>query len=347
MIKWEALCRPKEFEGLGFTNTRVMNIALLCKWIFRLESGNADPVCNLLRRKYYGSGGFFQTTAEGGSQFWKGLHEVKKWMTMGSKYKVESGGNTFFWDDVWVGDTALKIQFPYLYNICRAPRATIKQICTNGEWNIELRRSLSEQDLEEWDNLHEILERVTLTEEDDKMSWGLTKSGWYTTKSLYKEMIFGGVRDRRAQEILSIPVPLKVKIFLWLMIKGRIQTAEQLKKMKWPGEVECKLCGELEGVDHLIFQCPPTKFFWCCVRDALGWAKVPNTRTELLDKLLCPGNARNTPLLCLVAAGTWAIWLFRNDWVFNNKLMSDVLQLPYKAVSFLKQWSVRVVYWIT
>lgn len=77
MIKWEALCRPKGFGGLGFINSKVMNVALLGKWIYKLESGSKDVCCELLRKKYMTEGGFFQSKAEGASQFWKGLHEIK------------------------------------------------------------------------------------------------------------------------------------------------------------------------------------------------------------------------------------------------------------------------------
>lgn len=58
MIKWEALDKPKEFGGLGFIDTRAMNITLLCKWIFRLESGENSLCMNLLRRKYLRGKGF-------------------------------------------------------------------------------------------------------------------------------------------------------------------------------------------------------------------------------------------------------------------------------------------------
>ena len=44
MVKWGALAKPKEFGGLGFINTRAMNAALLCKWIFRLDSGDDSIV---------------------------------------------------------------------------------------------------------------------------------------------------------------------------------------------------------------------------------------------------------------------------------------------------------------
>jgi hypothetical protein len=78
MIKWEALDKPKYFGGLGFIDTRAMNISLLCKWIYRLESGENSLCMNLLRRKYLKGRGFCQNKKVGGSQFWQGLHDVKE-----------------------------------------------------------------------------------------------------------------------------------------------------------------------------------------------------------------------------------------------------------------------------
>lgn len=39
-IKWSTLCRPKDFRGLGFMDTRTMNIYLLSKWIVKLVSNS-------------------------------------------------------------------------------------------------------------------------------------------------------------------------------------------------------------------------------------------------------------------------------------------------------------------
>lgn len=108
------------------------------------------------------------------------------------------------------------------------------------------------------------------------------------------------------EEILNIPIPIKVRIFLWMMFKGRIQVAKQLKKMNWPGSLSCNLSGEIEGVDHLIFQCPLAMFFCCCIRDAKLWDRVPNARSGLLDILHCPGprdhpEGQNISLLCVIA----------------------------------------------
>ncbi|EEC76558.1 hypothetical protein OsI_14366 [Oryza sativa Indica Group] len=113
-----------------------------------------------------------------------------------------------------------------------------------------------------------------LTAENDTMFWKLNQSGTFTTKSLYRAIIFGGIKGTKLQELWKTPVPLKIKVFMWLMLKGRIQVAKQLKKMNWSGSPFC----------------------------------------------------------------AWSIWLVRNDWVFNDKLLTNVMFLPHKAMSFMIQW---------
>jgi hypothetical protein len=58
MVKWENLVRTKEFGGLGFTDTRLMNQCLLLRWIVKLERGDSDICTALLRRKYLKDRGF-------------------------------------------------------------------------------------------------------------------------------------------------------------------------------------------------------------------------------------------------------------------------------------------------
>jgi hypothetical protein len=293
MVKWEALCRPKDFGGLGFLDTRVMNKVLLCKWIFKLESGQKDPCCDLLRRKYMmNGGGFFQSSTEGCSQFWRGLHEVKHWLKLGSCYDLGDGSATRFWDDVWLGDTPLKIKFPYIYSIVADPGKTVSQLWSSDGWRIDLRRSLGAEELVEWEQLLADLANVHLSTDRDRMRWKLTKSGQFSTKSLYREMTFGGIRDIKMQELWKTPMPLKIKIFVWLMLKGRIQAAHQLKKMKWNGDPLCKLCGAEEDVDHLMFKCAPARFLWCCFRDVFHWDHVPSSRREFMNILMTMGGDR-------------------------------------------------------
>ncbi|EAZ20332.1 hypothetical protein OsJ_35941 [Oryza sativa Japonica Group] len=137
-------------------------------------------------------GGFFQSKAEGASQFWKGLHEIKNWMKLDSAYAIGKGDSIRFWDDVWIGDTPLKNQHPYIYSICADKEMSVRQSWNEGSWNIHLRRSLGVRELEEWNDLLTKLGQVALTNERDIMIWKLNKSGIYTPRSLCRAILFGG-----------------------------------------------------------------------------------------------------------------------------------------------------------
>jgi hypothetical protein len=91
MVKWADLAKPKEFGGLRFTDTRLMNKCLLSKWIIKLERSDSDLCTEMLRKKYLKERCFFGSNARRDSQFWNGLHEAKHICQNGIKYVVGNG----------------------------------------------------------------------------------------------------------------------------------------------------------------------------------------------------------------------------------------------------------------
>lgn len=145
LIKRDALCRPKEYGGMGFLNTRIMNICLLSKWIWKLDNGDSDMCLEVQRKKYLGDDSFFNSSEAGGSQFWKGLHKCKKWLFNLVINEVHCGQKANFWKDVWLGDTFLRIRFPELYEISYDQNTSVKDMCDLGVWRLNFRRNLDEQ----------------------------------------------------------------------------------------------------------------------------------------------------------------------------------------------------------
>ena len=47
------------------------------------------------------------------------------------------------------------------------------------------------------------------THKKDVMIWKLNQLGQFTTESLYREMIFGGIKDIKLQELWKSSIPLK------------------------------------------------------------------------------------------------------------------------------------------
>jgi hypothetical protein len=57
----------------------------------KLERGDKDMCKNLFRRKYLKDKVFLCVKPSGGSQFWRGLHEIKGTCQKGLKYIVGEG----------------------------------------------------------------------------------------------------------------------------------------------------------------------------------------------------------------------------------------------------------------
>jgi hypothetical protein len=51
-----------------------------------------------------------------------------------------------------------------------------------------------------------------------------------------------------------------------------------------------------------------------------------------------PGHKSNNLLLMLLGASAWALWLTRNDMIFNKKIPSTPLTLIFRVIFFLRQW---------
>jgi hypothetical protein len=84
----------------------------------------------------------------------------------------------------------------------------------------------------EWEELEREREltQVTLFDKEDFVRWALSNNGQFSTTSLYKHCSFSGVIDVRMEELWKSELPLKVRNFLWLVYRGRIQTVDNLKK---------------------------------------------------------------------------------------------------------------------
>lgn len=78
------------------------------------------------------------------------------------------------------------------------------------------------REIEEWNQLKECLVGVHLNDQRDKAAWRLNVSGKFTTKSLYRFITYAGVTDMRLKDIWQAYLPLKIKVFLWMVAQNRL-----------------------------------------------------------------------------------------------------------------------------
>ena len=165
-------------------------------------------------------------------QFWRGLHKVKHKFSWGAQFVVQNGRNTLFWDDTWISDVPLRLLFPRVFNLCRDKSATVNQCFADGEVSLNFRRTFTQSDFEEWEKLLDLLQNVSLNEAEDKVKWALEKSNTYSTKSMYIFLTFRGVVNKRLQQLWKSRLLMKLKVFMWLTMQGRLQTGMALKEKK-------------------------------------------------------------------------------------------------------------------
>ncbi|KAG8045880.1 hypothetical protein GUJ93_ZPchr0008g13589 [Zizania palustris] len=336
MVNWGTMCMPKKFGGLGFTDTKIMNISLLAKWFLRLLGGQEGACFELLRSKYDSGGSYFGKRVQKGSYFWNSLMKFRMWYQKHCVFLVGDGRRVRFWEDIWVGDFPLRVSFAPLFDICADPGVLVYEARRN-DWDVGFRRSLTQSETILWDNLHELCCSVSFKGGSDSIHWALDKSG-YSVKSLYNWLSFHGVGDNDLKLVWKCVAPLKVRCFLWLAMRGRIQVGEQLGKKMWAGNPHCKLCHQIESVDHLLFQCPLSKFTWCFVRDSLNWLRCLEGISDIFS-VLGGGlsSQQKINLLGVYAAVFWALWINRNDYVFNGVISVNVLNVPYRVTCFFDQ----------
>jgi hypothetical protein len=65
-------------------------------------------------------------------------------------------------------------------------------------------------------------------------------------------------------------LPLKIKIFMWLIKQGAILTKDNLTRRNWQGDKTCSFCCGDENIEHLFFSCPMAKYIWSLVAMVIG-----------------------------------------------------------------------------
>ena len=123
-------------------------------------------------------------------------------------FVLGNGHDTRFWEDIWLGDMPLAIQYPSLFNIARHKNVLVADVLLHRPLNIEFRRSLTGNRWTSWLNLVERLMRVSLTDSPDVFNWNSNPSGIFSVKSLYANYLNGHTPFLR-KYLWKLTVPLK------------------------------------------------------------------------------------------------------------------------------------------
>jgi hypothetical protein len=108
---------------------------------------------------------------------------------------------------------------------------------------------------------------IELNDENDTLVWSWnTKGGQVNAKQAYEVQCLDDhevISNEWYLDLWNWKMPLRIKLFCWLMFENRILTWDNLSKRGLIGPSRCVLCGEREeSLNHLMVECLFTKEIW-------------------------------------------------------------------------------------
>ncbi|XP_016170676.1 uncharacterized protein LOC107613265 [Arachis ipaensis] len=209
----------------------------------------------------------------------------------------ENGNSGIALEDNWVQGGALKLSFSRLYSIS-SQQGVIIGDCGFWDglewiWNFQWRRELFQWELELVHQLHERLRSVKLSaDREDNMVWKFENKGVFSTSSMIQAIQSKTLPAELTSYSFTSSlwkgfVPLRIELFGWFVLVGRVNTKERLTKLgvNILSDSMCVLCTkEIESTEHLFLRCEVTWQVWCKWLRALRqeWV-IPGTIKELFE----------------------------------------------------------------
>ena len=134
-----------------------------------------------------------------------------------------------------------------LYNIVQQKQVSVANVLSNTTLNITFRRSLTRNKWDKWLELVNRLMHISLSNSQDVFVWSLTPSRIFFVKSMYLDLLNNQPKYMH-KFIWKMKVPLKIKIFMWLLHRKVILTKDNLIKRNWQGNQRCYFCDQHESI---------------------------------------------------------------------------------------------------
>ena len=259
LVAWGLVCRPLSDGGHGIRHLHHNNVALLCKWIARVMKYADDTLSHFLH-EIYGSTldwSLWATPQRGDSPFMTSLRGTFPLVQQFFRPQLGNGAVFRFWEDRWSDQGRPADSFPRLYALAANQSATVQSAWT-GAWTPALPVALSDQRVDDLLNLQSRLaDTRPIVEGRDAWIWHRAISAKAVYKSLRGQSTSEDAQTlRHCRLIWKRRLPLKIRLFAWLLLRKRLMTRAFRQRMYPDSLVSCPLCNRgMEDCEHLFFQC--------------------------------------------------------------------------------------------
>jgi hypothetical protein len=123
------------------------------------------------------------------------------------------------------------------------------------------------------------------------------------------------------------------------MQKEVVLTKDNLVRHNWGGSKQCSFYLRDESIHHLFFECRYARFLWGLTQIAFN-ISPPNNVQHMFGRWINQvGGKLRRQMLAGASAFCWAIWLSRNDLVFDKTPIKSIMQVLYRGTHWLHFWS--------
>ncbi|GJZ43920.1 RNA-directed DNA polymerase, eukaryota [Tanacetum coccineum] len=318
----------KKYGGLGVSSFYALNRVLLFKWVWRFISRDNSLWCRLITSMH---GSSLYKLSPFRYSTWKSIiREVHMLKDRGvdlishCHIRVGNGLRTQFWNEVWIGDTQLRVMFPRIYAL------EINKDCTVADKlqfsvTSSLRRSVrGGVESSQLALLQTYIEGTLLSNMEDRWVWDLNGEGVFRVKDvrILLDECFLPKAPTATRWVKYVPI--KINVFAWKVFLDRLPTRSNLQhRGVLVSDLLCPLCSSAqEDSSHLFFSC---RLATDIVRLVCRWWNLSWTPLgSYADWLNWFNSIRLSSKVKDLLEGVlyitwWSVWMFRNQLLFSSK----------------------------
>ncbi|GJR19676.1 RNA-directed DNA polymerase, eukaryota [Tanacetum coccineum] len=238
--------------------------------------------------------------------------------------RMGNGLRTQFWNEVWIGDTQLRVMFPRIYAL------EINKDCTVADKlqfsvTSSLRRSVrGGVESSQLALLQTYIEGTLLSNMEDRWVWDLNGEGVFRVKDvrILLDECFLPKAPTATRWVKYVPI--KINVFAWKVFLDRLPTRSNLQhRGVLVSDLLCPLCSSAqEDSSHLFFSC---RLATDIVRLVCRWWNLSWTPLgSYADWLNWFNSIRLSSKVKDLLEGVlyitwWSVWMFRNQLLFSSK----------------------------
>ena len=323
LVSWDKVNKPKVEGGLGIKSMRQVNAAFLAKLGWRLLAEPRSLWSRVLRAKYCDNRcdmDMFKNKANA-SNAWRGIIQNVDVVRKGINMAVGNGAKTFFWHHRWATDK------PLIELTIVEPPILVQDVRVGEMWDANIGWKFDDfANFLPPEALKKIAAHVLVEDKEavDEIYWNGAPSGGFSLGSAMKIAQQGDVVEEHIDDtwkkIWKLPIPQRVRMFIWLGYQDRILTNSNRFIRHLTDDPRCFTCGEVEeNTLHILRDCPAVAMVWRNLGVSAFHVDWQGSIKGWLARQISRGSedeneewGRLFPIAC------WWLWKWRNERAFNS-----------------------------